>query len=164
MRSERNIELRLKHCIRSHNIILYSDSFAEGPIKLIAEASYGLVLGIANLYIDDFSAEDHPIHQQFRCVSFKTYNHEEGEEGHAERTVFIAKIRITVASRPVAPEMEELKHNAEKEFKKRETSKSKSPNRVISTAPARSASPKRKRQLITGITSSAIEATHLTVY
>lgn len=62
MKSERNIELRLKHCIRNHNILLYSDLFEEGPIKIIAEASYGLVLGIANLYIDEFSTEDQPIH------------------------------------------------------------------------------------------------------
>lgn len=55
MRSERNIELKIKHCIRSHNIILYSELLQVGPIKLIAEASYGLVLGITNLYIDDFS-------------------------------------------------------------------------------------------------------------
>lgn len=75
MKTERKIELKLKHCIRNHNIILYSELLEEGSIKIIAEASFGLVLGIANLYIDDFSLEDQPIHQQFRCVSFKTYNH-----------------------------------------------------------------------------------------
>jgi hypothetical protein len=40
------------------------------PIKVVAEASYGLILGIADIYIEEIVPPGQEIKDEFRCIIF----------------------------------------------------------------------------------------------
>ena len=50
--------LEIRHKIRSDNIVLYSELFNQEAITLVAESSYGAVIGFAEIDIEMFSKKD----------------------------------------------------------------------------------------------------------
>lgn len=67
------------------------------PIKIVAESSYGLILGIANINIDDIYQENRKINKTFRCIVFKKYYYDHERDGYYESdSTLIAKINISI--------------------------------------------------------------------
>ena len=72
MKDDRSIKLNIRHEIRHQNIELYKGIFETTSIKIVAETSYGLILGIADVYLDDLSSRNDKVLNEYRCVSFNS--------------------------------------------------------------------------------------------
>lgn len=84
------------------------------PLKITAESSYGLIVGVANINIDDLLRDSDDIQNRFRCVTFRNYAYnDEGEEFFAISNAFQANITISIESSPIPPEVGDLRLNAE---------------------------------------------------
>jgi hypothetical protein len=72
-------------------------------LKIVAEASYGLVLGIADIYIDDVASLDQEIRNEYRCVVFNCPEFNESGELVSTSKAILGKVYLSIESSPIAP-------------------------------------------------------------